>query len=74
MKNPALEEAIDKFPTLASFAEAVGVDYQVVQQWRINGTPAKYCKKIESLTGVSPRLLRPSDWSFYWPELATQPA
>jgi DNA-binding transcriptional regulator YdaS (Cro superfamily) len=69
MKNSALEDAIAKYLTLSAFAEAVGVDYQVVQQWRINGVPAKYCKKIEALTGVSPRDLRPSDWNFYWPEL-----
>lgn len=71
MKNPALEEAIAKYLTLNAFAESVGVDYQVVQQWRINGVPAKYCKTIEALTGVSPKNLRPDDWTFYWPELAS---
>lgn len=71
MKNPALEEAIACFKTLTAFAESVGVDdYQTVQQWRINGVPAKHCKKIEALTGVSPKLLRPDDWAYYWPELA----
>jgi len=71
MKNPALEEAISRFDTLKVFAEKVGAeDYRTVQQWRKNGVPAKYCKKIESLTGVSPKDLRPDDWLDYWPELA----
>lgn len=71
MKNAALEKAIAKFPTLNAFAEAVGVEsYKTVQQWRKNGVPARHCAKVESLTGVKRKQLRPKDWQKYWPELA----
>lgn len=46
----ALTRAISKFRTLTAFAAAVGVRYQVVQQWLQNGVPAEYCPVIERIT------------------------
>lgn len=63
----ALTKAIENFATLRAFADAVGVSYQVVQQWRTNGVPAEYCPTIEKLTEgrvrceqLNPRV----DWAF----------
>jgi DNA-binding transcriptional regulator YdaS (Cro superfamily) len=51
-KNPSntgLRKAIAEYQTLRAFSDALGVRYQVVQQWLINGVPAEYCPKIERL-------------------------
>jgi DNA-binding transcriptional regulator YdaS (Cro superfamily) len=48
--NEALASAIATYPTLKAFAAAVGVRYQVVQQWLINGVPAEHCPTIEKIT------------------------
>ena len=48
--NEALASAVALYPTLKAFAAAVGVRYQVVQQWLINGVPAEHCPTIEKLT------------------------
>lgn len=44
-----LQKAIAEYPTLRAFADALGVHYQVVQQWRRNGVPAEYAPEIEKL-------------------------
>ena len=63
--NPGLAAAIAKFATLKAFAEAVGVRYQVVQQWLANGVPAEYCPRIERLTGVRSEVLNDRvDWGY----------
>ena len=62
-----LLRAIAFFPTLRAFSEAVGVNYQVVQQWRANGVPAEYCPVIERLTAGQVRceeLNSRVDWSY----------
>lgn len=57
--------AISKFPTLKAFADALGVRYQVVQQWQVNGVPAEYCPEIEKLTHVRCELLNAKvDWAY----------
>lgn len=50
--NQGLARARAKYPTLRAFSAALGVPYQVVQQWVKNGVPAEYCPRIEELTGV----------------------
>ena len=42
-----------------------------VCNWRDRGIPADVARKIESLTGISVKVLRPNDWHMYWPERAT---
>lgn len=49
-QKKALIAAIARYPTLKSFAAALGVPYQVVQQWRTNGVPPPYCPEIEKIT------------------------
>ncbi|MFS2023853.1 YdaS family helix-turn-helix protein [Massilia sp. CT11-137] len=44
-----LQKAIAEYPTLRAFADALGVRYQVVQQWLRNGVPAEYAPEIEKL-------------------------
>ena len=63
----ALREAIRLYPTLKAFSEALGLRYQVVQQWLTNGVPADYCPDIERLTnGVvrCERLRSSVDWTY----------
>jgi DNA-binding transcriptional regulator YdaS (Cro superfamily) len=61
----ALAEAVDKYPTLRAFSDAIGVPYQVVQQWRKNGVPAEHCPTIERLAGVlCERLNSGVDWPY----------
>jgi len=65
--NEALASAIATYPTLKAFAQAVGVRYQVVQQWLINGVPAEHCPTIEKLTAGRVRcedLNGKVDWTF----------
>jgi len=63
--SDALASAISKFPTLKAFADALGVRYQVVQQWLVNGVPAEYCPEIEKLTEVRCELLNAKvDWAY----------
>lgn len=45
-------------------------NYQTVQGWARNGVPPKYVLRLEQLSGVSRRELRPKDWQTYWPEPA----
>lgn len=50
LSHQALTKAVAKYSTLSAFARIVGVRYQVVQQWFLNGVPAEYCPVIEKLT------------------------
>lgn len=62
-----LAKAIALFPTLRAFSEALGVPYQVVQQWRVNGVPAEYCPAIERITSGQVRcedLNARVDWAY----------
>lgn len=43
-------------------------NYQTVQSWLRVGIPAKYCARIEAITGVDRKRLRPQDWADYWPD------
>lgn len=66
-KNLALRKAISQFDSLKSFAEALDVRYQVVQQWLGNRVPAEYCPRIERVTNRQVRCeeLRPEiDWAY----------
>lgn len=57
----------------AALAARLGVTQQAVSWWRKSGVfPEKYCADIERITAgrVSRQMLRPSDWSRIWPELA----
>jgi DNA-binding transcriptional regulator YdaS (Cro superfamily) len=65
--SQALEKAIACYRTLNAFAEALGVNYRTVQQWRKNGVPEKWCVEIEKLTSGGVRceeLNAKVDWSF----------
>lgn len=65
--NEALAAAIAMYPTLKAFAQAVGVRYQVVQQWLVNGVPAEHCPTIEKLTSgkvLCERLNSKVDWAY----------
>ncbi|MFD1709069.1 ABC transporter substrate-binding protein [Ottowia flava] len=48
--------------------------YQAIQSWRSSGVPARWCRKVSELSGVSVVQLRAQDWQDYWPELASAPA
>lgn len=65
-KSPCgLAKAIACFLTLKAFSEALGVKYQVVQQWLLNGVPAEHCPTIERLTGVRCEELNERvDWAY----------
>ncbi|RDU99196.1 YdaS family helix-turn-helix protein [Trinickia dinghuensis] len=66
-KNPALEEAISKFDTMADMATALGLSsYRVIQEWRRQGrVPAEHCPKIERACGVLCEGLNDRvDWAF----------
>ncbi|MEJ7685656.1 MAG: YdaS family helix-turn-helix protein [Variovorax sp.] len=62
-------EAIRLMGGPVATARELGIDnYQTVQSWVKNGIPARYCPRIENLTGVTRKALRPIDWIDYWPE------
>jgi len=63
----ALKSAIAMFSSLKAFSDALGVRYQVVQQWIENRVPAEYCPKIERVTGRKVRceqLRSDVDWGY----------
>lgn len=65
--NEALASAIAMYPTLKAFADEIGVRYQVVQQWLINGVPAEHCPTIEKMTNGEVRceaLNSRVDWAY----------
>jgi DNA-binding transcriptional regulator YdaS (Cro superfamily) len=64
-----LEPAIQTFG-VKGLADALGESMQTITNWRARGVPANRCVAVEQLTGISRRVLRPLDWSEYWPDLA----
>lgn len=73
----ALTRAIESAGGISAFARLHGLKgHATVQQWRLNGVPAKYCKAIvkhANNPAVTCQALRPDDWCMYWPELAATP-
>ena len=70
--------AIERAGGVGALAAALDETPQTVNNWRARRrAPVRRSKAIEALTGVSVRLLRPSDWANYWPdapEAAATPA
>lgn len=67
ISHEALSKAVAFYPTLRAFSNVLGVRYQVVQQWFVNGVPAEYCPQIERLTGGVVRceeLNEKVDWAY----------
>lgn len=71
-KNPSIAIAVSQVGGLTEAARVTGAkSYQTVQQWIASGqVPARFCAALEMHSGVSRFLLRPSDASQIWPELA----
>lgn len=68
-ESPA-HEAVRLMGGPVAAARELNVDnYQTVQSWLRAGIPAKYCARIEAITGVDRKRLRPNDWADYWPDL-----
>lgn len=72
----AAVKAVKKLGGSVKAARALGVErHQTVQSWMRVGVPARYCPRIEQLTGVTRQELRPGDWQDYWPPfLCPEPA
>lgn len=70
--NRHISKAIKQIGGPVATAEKTGApSYQSVQSWAASGqVPVKYCLKVEELSGISRKLLRPKDWSAIWPDLA----
>ena len=66
-ENPASEAVRLMGGPVAAARELDVENYQTVQSWLRSGIPAKYCPRIEALTGVDRTKLRPKDWADYWP-------
>lgn len=66
-----LKQAIDQAGGPTEVAKRIGVSPQRLANWIARGVPASYCLRLESLTGISRKDLRPDDWADYWPEPAT---
>lgn len=69
-KNP-VDLAGDAVGGLTKLADKLGLDIQVVSNWKRRGIPIERCVAIENATGgtVTRRELRPDDWRSIWPEL-----
>lgn len=66
-RNPALEQAIAKFGSLADMARALELSsYRVIQEWRRQGrVPAEHCPKIERASGIPCEGLNDRiDWAY----------
>lgn len=60
--------ASPKVKSMTRLAELLDEPIPTVNNWRTRGIPAKHCKAVERLTGISVRRLRPEDWHHYWPD------
>lgn len=69
-KEKDFAEVVAEPTDIRALAEALGVSYEVVCNWRSRGVPANRAKEVAAQTGVSLKRLRPLDWRAYWPELA----
>ena len=65
-----VDMASDAVGGAAKLAALVGVSPQAISNWKERGIPIDRCVAVERLTGVSRRVLRPTDWEDFWPELA----
>jgi DNA-binding transcriptional regulator YdaS (Cro superfamily) len=67
----AFDEVMTKAGGPANLARLLGEDGPaIVCNWRTRGFPARRCKAIEAITGVSVKRLRPDDWADFWPDPA----
>lgn len=68
-KTP-IERAADRVGGLSALAALIGVDVQVVSNWRGRGVPIERCIAIERASNgaITRRDLR-DDWREIWPEL-----
>lgn len=57
---------------LTRLADALGESVQTLNNWRTreSGVPPNKCRALSAATGIGLKVLRPSDWADYWPELA----
>lgn len=67
----AIKRACDAVGGQSVLARSLDVSAAAVNQWvkGVRPVPARFCRAIEDLTGVSRRDLRPEDWRDWWPEL-----
>ena len=56
-----------------ALAKKLGVTAAAIGNWKVRGTPVRYCVEIEAISnGATTRKdLRPDDWAQIWPELVT---
>lgn len=52
---------------VGELATSLGENIATVSNWRKRGIPPMRCKAVETLTGISVRVMRPLDWEHYWP-------
>ena len=67
-----LEQIVSAMGTsISGLARDMNLTRQVVQAWKTNGIPARYCSQLEQMTGgkVTRKEMRPNDWMQFWPEL-----
>ncbi len=67
-----LEQIVTAMDTsISGLARDLNLTRQVVQAWKTNGIPARYCPQLEQMTGgkVTRKEMRPNDWMQFWPEL-----
>lgn len=57
MQNDGLKLAIERAGSKARLGQALGITGQAISQWKM--IPAEWLIKIESVTGVPRRKLRP---------------
>lgn len=71
-----IEQMVDAVTRLAgsqaALADRLGVKQQNISYWRKSGVPVEYCAQFEEISGgaVTRKMLRPTEWSRIWPELA----
>lgn len=65
-----LKQAIHRAGGVTLVASRLNVTPQRLTNWVSRGVPASHCLRLEELTGVSRKDLRPDDWRDYWPEAA----
>lgn len=62
-------EAFENSPSKLATEMGGGVLRQHVEHWvKAGKVPPRRCLRLEEISGVSRKALRPDDWRDYWPE------
>lgn len=67
----AFSDLVGYYKTVAAVAKEFEISVTAVYKWRRLGIPVEHCvtAELKSKKKITRKLLRPTDWQKFWPEL-----